>query len=148
MLSCGVWKVFRDWCLRTNASETCFFTWSVLKLAQIGTWFSLREKCPSMEFFLVRIFPQLGWIRRDTKYWVRMQETFHAAFCIIIYSFACQFSLANSVFSKVMSYNFPADNFLCLIWRLEQEWVHYFNPLAWSLFSTQSNICNAVFFRN
>ena len=44
MFSCGVCEVFRDWCLRTTASETCCFTWSVLKLAQIGTWFSLREK--------------------------------------------------------------------------------------------------------
>ena len=32
------------------------------------------EKCPSMEFFLVRIFPQFDWIRRDTKYWVRIRE--------------------------------------------------------------------------
>ena len=56
MFSCGVCKVFRDWCLRTTASETCCFTWSVLKLAQIGTWLSLREKYPGMKFFLVRIF--------------------------------------------------------------------------------------------
>ena len=25
-----------------------------------------REKCPNTEFFLVRIFPHLNWIRRDT----------------------------------------------------------------------------------
>ena len=56
MFCYGVCEVFRDWCLRTTASETCRFTWSVLKLVQIGTWFSLREKCPSMKFFLVRIF--------------------------------------------------------------------------------------------
>ena len=56
MFSGGVCEVFRDWFLRTTASETSCFTWSVLKLAQIGTWFSLREKCPSMKFFLVRIF--------------------------------------------------------------------------------------------
>ena len=60
MFSCEVCEVFRDCCLRTTASETCFFIWSVLKLAQIGTWFSLREKCPNMEFFLVCIFLQLG----------------------------------------------------------------------------------------
>ena len=29
---------------------------------------SLREMCPNMEFFLVRIFPHSDWIRRDTKY--------------------------------------------------------------------------------
>ena len=28
----------------------------------------LREKCPNTEFLLVRIFPHLDWIRRDTKY--------------------------------------------------------------------------------
>ena len=53
MFPFGVYEVFRDRCLRKTASETCCFTWSVLRLAQIGTWFSLREKCPSMEFFLV-----------------------------------------------------------------------------------------------
>ena len=30
--------------------------------------FLLREKCPSVEFFLVRIFPQSNRIRRDTPY--------------------------------------------------------------------------------
>ena len=29
---------------------------------------TLREKCPNTEFFLVRIFPDLDWIRRDTEY--------------------------------------------------------------------------------
>ena len=29
---------------------------------------SLREKCPSTELFLVRIFPHSDWIRRNTKY--------------------------------------------------------------------------------
>ena len=29
---------------------------------------TLREKCPNMEFFLVRIFPHSDWIRRDTMY--------------------------------------------------------------------------------
>ena len=29
---------------------------------------SLREKCPSTELFLVRIFPHSDWIRRDAKY--------------------------------------------------------------------------------
>ena len=28
----------------------------------------LREKCPNMELFLVRIFPHSDWIRRDTSY--------------------------------------------------------------------------------
>ena len=30
--------------------------------------YSLREKCPNTEFFLVRIFPHSDWIRRDTSY--------------------------------------------------------------------------------
>ena len=29
---------------------------------------TLHEKCPNTEFFLVRIFPTLDWIRRDTSY--------------------------------------------------------------------------------
>ena len=32
--------------------------------------FSLRQKCPSKEFFLVRIFPHSDWIRKDTEYGV------------------------------------------------------------------------------
>ena len=103
MFSCGVCEVFRDWCLRTTASETCCFTYSVFKLAQIGTWFSLREKCPSMKFFLVRISavglnteryevlnPNAGKYGPGKSPYL---ETFHAEFRIIIYSFACQFSL-------------------------------------------------------
>ena len=30
--------------------------------------FTLREKCPNTEFFLVPIFPHSDWIRRDTEY--------------------------------------------------------------------------------
>ena len=30
--------------------------------------YELREKYPNAEFFPVRIFPHLDWIRRDTKY--------------------------------------------------------------------------------
>ena len=30
--------------------------------------YTLREKCPNTEFFLVCIFPHLDWIQRDTKY--------------------------------------------------------------------------------
>ena len=29
---------------------------------------SLREKCPNTDFFLVRIFPHLDWMGRDTEY--------------------------------------------------------------------------------
>ena len=32
----------------------------------------LREKCSNTEFFLVRIFPHLDWIRRDTE-WVSLR---------------------------------------------------------------------------
>ena len=30
--------------------------------------YTLREKCPNTEFFLVCIFPHSDWIQRDTKY--------------------------------------------------------------------------------
>ena len=30
--------------------------------------YTLREKCPSTEFFLARIFPHSDWIRRDAPY--------------------------------------------------------------------------------
>ena len=66
MFSCEVYEIFKNWCLPTTASEACCFTWSFLKLAQIATWFSLREKCPNTYFFLVRFFPHSDWIRRDT----------------------------------------------------------------------------------
>ena len=36
--------------------------------------YSLREKCPNSEFFLVRIFLHSDWIRRDTPH----LDTFHA----------------------------------------------------------------------
>ena len=35
---------------------------------------SLCEKCPKTEFFPVRIFPHLGWIRTDTPYLFRIQS--------------------------------------------------------------------------
>ena len=35
---------------------------------QLSPAFSLREKCLNTEFFLVYIFPNLDWIRRDTSY--------------------------------------------------------------------------------
>ena len=61
---------------------------------------SLREKCPSTELFLVRIFPHLDWIRRDTKYLSVFSpnvgiyrpeitpylDTFHAVVCAIFES--------------------------------------------------------------
>ena len=48
-----------------------------------------------------------------------------------------------SSFQKCLTF-FPATYFLGLIWRLG-KWAQYFKPLAWSLFSTQSNICDAAF---
>ena len=38
-----------------------------VKSVQIRSFF-LLEKCPNMEFFLVRIFPHLDWTRKDTVY--------------------------------------------------------------------------------
>ena len=36
--------------------------------------YTLAEKCSNTELILVRIFPHSDWIRRDTKYSVRMWE--------------------------------------------------------------------------
>ena len=36
--------------------------------------YSLREKCPNSDFFLVRFFLHSDWIRRDIPY----LDTFHA----------------------------------------------------------------------
>ena len=36
--------------------------------ASAGNKVTLREKYPNMEFFLVRIFPHLDWIRRNIPY--------------------------------------------------------------------------------
>ena len=47
--------------------------WAVSHLQQVVFSFhtlrnvTLREKCLNTEFFLVRIFPHLDWIRRDTR---------------------------------------------------------------------------------
>ena len=46
-------------CVKTNTYSSYF-----AKLAER----TLREKCPNMKFFLVRIFPLSDWIRRDTPY--------------------------------------------------------------------------------
>ena len=39
---------------------------------------SLREKCPNKDFFLLRIFPYLDWIRREEKkksQWLQVSVT-------------------------------------------------------------------------
>ena len=48
------------------------FFWFVLPCIRIEygdllKWSTLREKCPNTEFFLVRIFLYLNWIRRFTQ---------------------------------------------------------------------------------
>ena len=55
MVSYGVYEIFKN--LRTTASETCCFTWSVLlssyTLAQIDTWFlyhNLQFRLPILPF--------------------------------------------------------------------------------------------------
>ena len=42
--------------------------YSVQRGELLNSIYSLREKCPNTEFFLVRIFPHSDWIRRDTSY--------------------------------------------------------------------------------
>ena len=37
-------------------------------IAENKIYSTLREKCSNKELFLVRIFPHLDWIQRDTKY--------------------------------------------------------------------------------
>ena len=44
-----------------------FVRWTTIHSMWNTIWHPLREKCPNTEFFLVRIFPHLDWIRRDTK---------------------------------------------------------------------------------
>ena len=65
-----------------------------LKISEKYQRVSLREKCPNTGFFLVRIFPDSDWIRRDTLYLsvfspnpgkcgpekTRYLDTFHAVF--------------------------------------------------------------------
>ena len=48
-------------------SYSIFVRWTTIRSMWNTIWHSLREKCPNTEFFLVRIFPHLDWIRRDTK---------------------------------------------------------------------------------
>ena len=49
---------------KTNSIILVSCHYSLLNLIS----FTLCEKCPNMEFFLVRIFPHSDWIRRDTSY--------------------------------------------------------------------------------
>ena len=53
---------------------------------------SLREKCPDAEFFLVRIFPHLDWIRRDTI-WTHLTQ------CLLILTNSPR-NLQDIMFSK------------------------------------------------
>ena len=103
MFSCGVQEVFRNCCLQTISFETCCFTWTVLKLAQIGTWFFLRE-VSKYRVFSGSYFPAIELNTERYKVFSLSAEkygpektpyldTFQAVFCIKIYSFACQFSL-------------------------------------------------------
>ena len=41
---------------------------AISNFCEIYQFWSLREKCPNAEFFLVRIFWHLNWIRRDTYF--------------------------------------------------------------------------------
>ena len=50
-----------------NVAKNTITTRLLFKISYILN-LTLREKCPNTEFFLVRIFPHLDWIRRDTKY--------------------------------------------------------------------------------
>ena len=38
--------------------------------------FTLHEKCPNMEFFLVRIFPHVDWICEDKEYLRMLENTY------------------------------------------------------------------------
>ena len=56
--------------LKKRKHDKFDITWFTLCYSSIFSALSrsLREKCPSTEIFLVLIFPQSDWIRRDTEY--------------------------------------------------------------------------------
>ena len=85
------------------------------------TWqVTLREKCPNTEFFLVRIFPHLDWIRRRSisPYSVRMREN------------ADQKKLG--IWTLFMQYQFHqidlSETFISLyfVWALPLCWARFF----------------------
>ena len=45
----------------------CYLIWIII-LGLVNESRPLHEKCPNKEIFLIRIFPHLDWIRRDTPY--------------------------------------------------------------------------------
>ena len=63
--------------LKKRKHDKFDITWFTLCYSSIFSALSrsLREKCPSTEIFLVLIFPQSDWIRRDTEY--PYLDTFH-----------------------------------------------------------------------
>ena len=58
---------YLDWARFWNDFEAEIDTFQCSYLKQNVTP-ALCEKCPNTELFLVRIFPHLDWIRRDTEY--------------------------------------------------------------------------------
>ena len=68
----GFYKISKN--TATTSVTISFFrlAWFSMGASNIKNWcfkdITLREKCPNMEFFLVRIVPHSVWIRRDTNY--------------------------------------------------------------------------------
>ena len=64
------WSAKTQHASHQNSENVCCIPLLHVILENISTFltFSLHEKCPNTELFLVRIFPHLDWIRRDTEY--------------------------------------------------------------------------------
>ena len=122
MFSCGVYEIFRN--LRTTASEVCCFTWSVLvnklHFGSIDTWFLHHNL-----LFRLPILPSLLMLLILGRLLLRKYL---------------------SIFKNNVTHIFRLSIFSAQFEDWEQKWAQYFKPLAWSLFSTQSNICDGVFF--
>ena len=99
---CNIW-INSDLAVSKMASRIGWIFIRALKVWKTAQW-SLCEKCPNTEFFLVCIFPHLDWIRRDTgKYGPEKTpylDTFHAVnglFVSIAYNVSARKSQRNYV---------------------------------------------------
>ena len=74
--------------------------------------FSLPEKCPSTEFFLVRIFPHSDWIQENNipntgKYGLEKTPYFDTFYSVLVQEFVFNFDLHNG--SKIQKLKFDMN---------------------------------------
>ena len=185
MFSCRVYEIFKN--LRTTASKTCCFAWSVLlnkyTMAQIDTWFlyhNLQFRLPILPSLLILLIllqsEAVVWWCSTKKVFVRILQNSQEKSCTRVYflkklqtykkrdsgtcfvnstKFLITPFLKNPLDGCINTFRVFKNN-VTSIFRLsiyaawfedwEQAWAQYFKPLAWSLFSTQSNICDGAFF--